>query len=96
MTESSATMPSRWRYGMHPGAVGMLVRSLGRVDLALGEALRLELVNADPGGEDVVHIQYYICTDAGGWALWISCARGDLARREAALQEMIPPFMQES
>ncbi len=95
MTESSATMPSRWRYGMHPGAVGMRVRSLGRVDLALGEALRLELVNADPGGEDVVRIQYYICTEAGGWALWISCAREDLAGREEALHT-IPPFTQES
>ncbi len=95
MTESSATMPRRWRYGMHPGAVGMQIRSLGRVDLPLGEALRLEMVNADPGGEDVVHIQYYICTDAGGWALWLSCARADLAGREAALHK-IPPFMQES
>jgi hypothetical protein len=88
-------MPRRWRYGMHPGAVGMRIRSLGRVDLPLGEALRLEMVNADPGGEGVVHIQYYICTEAGGWALWLSCPRADLADREAALHT-IPPFMQES
>ena len=91
MTESSATLPRRWRYGMHPSAAGMLVRSLGRVDLPLGEALRLEMVNADPGGDDVVHVQYYICTEAGGWALWLSCPRADLADREAALHEIAPP-----
>ena len=95
MTESSATMPSRWRYGMHPGAVGTQIRSLGRVNLPLGEALRVEMAAADPGAEDVIHLQYYICTDAGGWALWISCAREDLAGREEALHT-IPPFTQES
>ena len=63
--------------------------------LRIYPALRVEMVDADPDGEDVVHIQYYICTDAGGWALWLSCARGDLAAREAALHK-IPPFMQES
>jgi hypothetical protein len=96
LTESSATPPHRWRYGMHPGAAGLQIRSLGRVELPLGEALRLEMVNAGPGGEDGVHVQYYICTDAGGWALWISCARGDLAGREAALRAMLPPVIQEA
>ena len=93
LTESSATLLRRWRYGMHPSAAGMQVRSLGRVDLPLGEALRLEMVNADPGGGDVVHVQYYICTEAGGWALWLSCPRADLADREAALHEIAPAFM---
>ncbi len=79
---------------MHPGAVGMQVRSLGRVELPLGEALRLELVDADPREEDVAHIQYYIWTEAGAWALWLSCPRGDLAGREAALREISPPFME--
>ena len=73
----------------------MQIRSLGRVNLPLGETLRLEMVNADPGEGDVIHVQYYICTDAGGWALWLSCARGDLGDREAALHEMTRPFMQE-
>jgi hypothetical protein len=91
MTESSATVPRRWRYGIHPGAAGTQVRSLGRVDLSIGEALRLEMVNADPGGEDVVHVQYYVSTEAGGWALWTSCARADLAAREAVLHAMTPP-----
>jgi hypothetical protein len=93
LTESSEIAPRRWRYGMHPSAAGMQVRSLGRVDLPLGEALRLEMVSADPAGGDVVHVQYYICTEAGGWALWLSCPRADLADREEALQDIAPPFM---
>ena len=92
MIESSAAPARRWRYGMHPRAVGMQIRSVGRVDLPLGEALRLEMVSADPAGEDIVHLQYYISTDAGPWALWISCPREKLAEREAALLEITPPF----
>ena len=72
----------------------MQIRSLGRVELPLGEALRLEMGDADPRTEDVAHIQYYIWTEAGAWALWLSCARGDLAGREAALREISPPFME--
>jgi hypothetical protein len=78
---------------MDPSAAGMQIRSLGRVDLPLGKALRLEMVNADPGGDDVVHVQYYVSTEAGGWALWLSCPRVDLADREAALHEIAPLFM---
>jgi hypothetical protein len=96
MAEPSASPLSRWRYGMHPRAVGMQVRSLGRVDVPLGEALRLEMVDADPGGEDIVHLQYYISTGVGPWALWLSCARGDLAGQEATLQEITPSFTGES
>jgi len=92
MAEPSASPLSRWRYGMHPRAVGMQVRSLGRVDVPLGEALRLEMVSAGPGGEDIVHLQYYISTGVGPWALWLSCARGDLAGQEATLREITPPF----
>jgi glycogen debranching enzyme len=72
----------------------MQIRSLGRVDLPLGEALRLEMVDADAGGEDIVHLQYYISTDAGPWALWLTCAREELAGREAALREITPPLME--
>jgi hypothetical protein len=85
--------PRRWRFGMHPGAAGMRIRSLGRVDLAIGEALRIEMVSPDPGGEDIVHVQYYIVTEYGGWALWVSCARGDLADLEATVQATTPPLM---
>jgi hypothetical protein len=72
----------------------MQIRSLGRVELPLGEALRLEMGDVDPGGEDVAHVQYHIWTEAGPWALWLSCARGDLSGREAILHEISPPFIE--
>jgi hypothetical protein len=73
----------------------MRIRSLGRVDLPLGEALRLEMVDAGPGEGDIVHLQYYIATELGPWALWLSCPREDVADREASLQELTPPFVEE-
>jgi len=68
---------------------------MGRVDLPIGEALRLEMASADPGGDDLAHVQLYIATDAGEWALWLSCASGDLAVLEAAINEMTPPVAEE-
>ena len=91
MTGSTATLPRRWRYGLHPQAVGLQVVALGRVELPLGEALRLEMVKTEPESEQMVHLQFYICTEAGGWALWLSCPRADLAAAEAALQAVTPP-----
>ena len=91
MTESISPLRG-WRYGMHPRAVGMQVRSLRRVELPLGEALRLELASDTPGESDVGHLQYYITTDAGPWALWLSCPREDLPAREAILQELAYPL----
>ena len=72
----------------------MRIRSLGRVSLELGEALRLEM-SADGDGEDVVHLQYYIATDVGPWALWLTCAREDVADSEAFLRELTPAFAEE-
>ena len=95
MTESLASPVNRWRYGMHPHATEMGIRSLGRVYLQLGEALRLEMTNAGPGGEDIVHLQYYIATELGPWALWLSCAREDVADCEASLRELAPQFTAE-
>ena len=95
MTESLAPPVNRWRYGMHPQATEMRIGSLGRVYLQLGEALRLEMTNADPGGEDIVHLQYYIATELGPWALWLSCPRSDAEAAEAALGELTPPFGEE-
>jgi hypothetical protein len=80
---------------MHPRAAEMRIRSLGRVDLPLGEALRLEMVDVGPGGGDIVHLQYYIATELGPWALWLSCPREDVADREASLLELTPPFVDE-
>lgn len=90
MTELLASPISRWRYGMHPNATELRVRSLGRVYLQLGEALRLEMVSEPE--DDMVHVQYYIATELGPWALWVSCTRADLAECEASLRELTPPF----
>ena len=94
MAESLPSPLSRWTTGMHPDATGMRIRSLGRVFLPLGEALRLEMTN-DGAGDVVVHLQYYIVTDAGPWALWLSCAREDVADCEASLRELTPAFAEE-
>jgi hypothetical protein len=91
MAESTTVSFAPWRAGIHPRATGLRVRSLGRVDLPLGEALRLEMAGAEPGGEDESHVQYYIETAAGAWAIWISCARDELPRHEATLQAIAMP-----
>jgi len=90
MTEPSAKPLGQWRFGLHPRAKGLEVRSLGRVELPIGEALRLELV--DPADEETAHIQCYVATESGGWALWLSCPRDKLADREAALEGMTVPL----
>ena len=92
MAESIAPPLSRWRTGMHPQATEMRIRSLGRVFLQLGEALRLEMTSAGPDGDDTVHLQYYIATALGPWAIWLSCPPADVADCEASLRDLAPPF----
>ncbi len=96
MTETSSPPLHGWRYGLHPRAVGMQVRALGRVELPLGEALRLELVSDAPGESELGHVQYYISTEAGGWAMWLTCPRADLPDREADLQRLAHPLTDEA
>jgi len=96
MTESIASPMSRWRYGMHPQATDLRIRSLGRVYLQLGEALRLEMSDPGPEALDTVHLQYYIATELGPWALWLSGAPDAAADSEAALRELTPPFGDEA
>jgi len=96
MTEWSSPLRHGWRYGLHPLAVGMRVRTLGRVELPLGEALRLELASDAPDTSDMGHVQYYIATEAGAWAMWLSCPRADLPVREAILQQLAHPLTDES
>ncbi len=96
MAESSTPLLHGWRYGIHPSAAGLKVDSLGRVDLPLGEALRLELVNDEPGASENCYLQYYISTEVGPWALWLTCPRGELADREATLQKLAHPLADES
>ena len=95
MAESIASPLSRWKSGMHPSATGLRISSLGRVFLPLGEALRLEMTEDGVGGEDLIHLQYYVVTDAGPWAIWLSCAREDVADCETALRELTPAFAEE-
>jgi hypothetical protein len=94
MMTTPPTPLGRWRYGIHRRAEGSTVRSLGRVELPLGESLRIELRDPDPA-VDTVHLQYYIVTGAGPWALWVSCAPDDVEAREAELREVVPPFSNE-
>lgn len=88
MADHTATPLGDWQLGLHPHAEGLRVRSLARVDLPLGEALRLEMDDPDAG--DVVHVQYSVDTDAGAWALWISCPRSAMAGQEALLRDILP------
>jgi hypothetical protein len=92
MTEPTASPLKRWHYGMHPQAAGMRIQSLGRVHLQLGEAVRLEMKADGPGSEDTVHLQYYIATELGPWALWTTCPRNEVADAEAALRDLTPPL----
>ena len=89
MSQHPVPSPGDWHYGLHPHAAGLRVQSLGRIELPLGEAVRLEMVDADAAAGDV-HVQYVIDTDAGAWALWLTCPRRDLAEREAVLGAIAP------
>ena len=67
----------RWRTGFHPRAGEMRVRSLGRVHLQLGEALRLEMAERrSRAADDAVHLQYYVATELGPWATVALVRRG--------------------
>ena len=92
MSESFGSPLRRWRTGIHPHAAELRIRTLGRVFLPLGEALRLEMENADGGDADIVHVQYYIATELGPWAIWLTCGRAELADCEASVRELTPPF----
>jgi len=96
MAESGESPLGRWRYGFHPHAAGMEIRSLARVHLQLGEALRLEMTDGDPARAETVHLQYYIATELGPWAVWLSSDRGEVAECEQALQAVESPFASES
>jgi hypothetical protein len=95
MAEPTGLPMKRWRYGIHPNAIDMRIVSLGRVHLQLGEALRLEMAGAGPDAGDTVHLQYYIATELGPWALWLSCPRNEVADSEAFLRDLTPPLEQD-
>ncbi len=78
-----------WQFGIHPEAAGAVIRSMDRIELEVGDALRVEM--GTPGSADVIHVQVYIATSSGGWAMWISCPPDDLAGHEARLAAIKPP-----
>ena len=88
MTDISSP-PGRWHYGLHPGAAGLRVSSLARIVIQLGEALRLEMEDAG-GTDESIHLQYYIDTDEGPWALWLTTTRAEIAADEASIKELAP------
>jgi hypothetical protein len=92
MAESIAPTLAPWRNGMHPRATELRIRALGRVRLQLGEALRIETATLDADGDDLVHLQYYIATELGPWAVWLTAPRADVADAGASLQALTPPF----
>ena len=76
-----------WRFGLHPAASGSVITGLSRTNLPVGEALRIEMSDAS----EIIHIQYYVATESGGWALWTSCAADDVDAVEAMLPELTIP-----
>ena len=93
--KASETGPqTRWQFGIHPAAAGSVVRSISRVEFPLGDALRVEMADpqpADPATPGVVHVQYHVITESGGWALWISARADELDEAEARLPEIVTP-----
>jgi hypothetical protein len=53
------------------------------------------MTNTGPNSGDVVELQYYIATELGPWALWLSCARAELEACETSLRELAPPLTDE-
>jgi hypothetical protein len=88
MTRATRPVLHGWQTGIHPQAVGMQIRALDRVELQLGEALRLELASAASDEADTANVQYFIATEAGQWALWLSRPREELPDSEAALRSL--------
>lgn len=76
-----------WHYGLDPQAAGLTVVKLERVRHRLGVAMRVEMANP-LAAVDERHVQWFIATRVGPWALWAACTRADLAAREAVLADV--------
>jgi hypothetical protein len=77
-----------WHYGLDPLVEGLAVRRMERLHHRLGDALRLELLDPAEADPDLVHLQWFIATRAGPWALWTACRPDEVAAREAVLAEV--------
>jgi hypothetical protein len=89
MDASTTQVQPGWRFGLHPAATGAVIRSLTRVTLPVGEALRIEM--AETPTAESIHVQYYVATESGGWALWISAAPQQLDEADATLPDYASP-----
>ena len=88
--DASGTRPRpRWQFGVHPAAAGSMVRGITQVDLPVGYALRIEM--AESMTSEVIHLQYHIATDNGGWAMWTSAPESQLEGIEDDLSEYVTP-----
>jgi hypothetical protein len=91
MNASEPSLRTPWQFGLHPAAAGSVVRSITRVDLPVGDALRIEMADPEPSSTNVRHLQYHVITGSGGWALWISAPADKLSAAEALLPELVTP-----
>jgi hypothetical protein len=94
MEDAESPSGHRWRFGVHPAASGSVIRSITRVSLPVGDALRIEM--AETPTAEPIHVQYHIATESGGWALWTSCTGEELATVDAALPELAIPGQSEA
>jgi hypothetical protein len=87
--EASAAQRHRWQFGLHPAAAGSVIRTMTRMTLPIGDALRIEM--SDATASEPIHVQYHIATDSGGWALWISSAADEVDKVDASLPDLTTP-----
>ena len=79
----------RWQFGVHPAAAGSIVRAITQVDLPVGYALRIEM--AESASAELIHLQYHIATDNGGWAMWTSAYQDQIDGIEDDLAQYVTP-----
>ena len=84
-----------FRGHMDPTQEDAVVRSVDRVRLPAGAAIRIEIVSGPESGlpVEVVQVQYYVPTANGPMALWFACHRGDLADCRDAFEQMARTFL---
>jgi hypothetical protein len=50
------------------------------------------MVGTGSASEATTHLQYYLSTEYGGWALWVTCAESQVADLDASIAAMSPPL----
>ena len=74
---------------------GRFVRSVERVRIPAGEAIRIEIAEVPEPAlpHEVVQVHYYVPTDNGPMALWFACDPRDLEGCRAAFDQMAQTFL---